>query len=656
MTTVSDTNRYNLPVMEFISTLLQEEFPELNLAEGSVLHYTLIRPAALMLQPFRDFQRLLARNTALKNFQVMDEAELDAVASNFLITRRDGVRARGTQRVFFQTLQPVSIGPDARFSDDAGRVFLPVASVAMTTSQLEAQVLASTGEYYVDVPVVARIAGEDGMVSAGTVRNFQGIIGATRTTNAQSFTAGKNRDSNTELYNRILGSVTNRDLVKSTAISQALLNEFESIRQVEVVGFGDQDMTRDTARVVLAVQSLFPRSFCTKVNVPLDSDGNIKFVEDDGVTVITTPIGGYVGGIVDNMDLDFRELVITLDGVVFETIAVQPGFRVRLYGADANDPDVGEYVVTRIVDGPIAPNGQNERVLLLDRPLDRESLDEDDLDTYPYTIVGAVSSNLFHVGGKVDVYVDSTGSVEKEVIITTVVTDDAGRAEIPLASVASLPSGASLFEDSIGFESPVLAISKIEELDPTSNEIVIRTLIADTHYVVVRAESRGRFTYAPEDVLIIRGRDETVDPPVPLFEGSRLKVTYVTNPDFAAIQDYVDDSANRDVTKDIMVKAPQIVLVDVDFEYRGTVSQEDVQAIVTEFISEKSFEPELTVNEIVTVLSFFGVRDISMPVTLTSSYDKGDGNVEVDSSSDRLSAGRVQVFRAVPGLSIRKIG
>ena len=252
-----------------------------------------------------------------------------------------------------------------------------------------------------------------------------------------------------------------------------------------------------------------------------------------------------------------------------------------------------------------------------------------------------------------DVYVDSVSTFEREVIITTVLTDDAGVAEIPVAAAASQPNGTSLFENSVGFEDPVLSIAAIEELDPITDGLVLRTLVPDTHFVLVRAEKRGRFTQVDEDVLIIRGRDDTG---APLFNGSRLRIRYLTNPDFATIQSFVSDTTQRDVTKDILIKTPEIVFLDVDFAYRGVITLDDVKSIVTEFIAEKSFRPTITVNEIVTALAFFGVTDIEMPMTLTSRFDQGDGEVAVASSQDRISAGRVQIFRAVPDLSIRKLG
>lgn len=650
---VSDVNRFNIPVMEFLTAVVSEAIPDLNVSEGSVVHDVVIRPNSLMMQPLRDYTRLIMRNATVRNFQVMDEDELDGLAANFTITRRDGVKARGVQRVFFRNPQAVQIPADARFYDDSGRSFAPISAISVTQSQLEAQVLTSTGEYYVDVPAVAIVEGEESMVGAGTIRRVQGIVGATRTTNPASFTSGRNRESNTELYRRILGSVTNQDLVKRSAIERAILETFESVRQVEVVGFGDKDMTRDTVSVVLALQELFQRSFCQKINIPLDSNGNIKFVEDDGVTVIQTPVGGFVGGIVDNLGLDFLAMSVTLDGLAFETVAVQPGFKIRLFGSDSADPDVGDYTVTRVVDGPIAPGGQDYRIVLLDRPFGSTTQPGDADDHFPYTILGAVSSSLFHIGGKVDVYIDSVATEEREVIISTAIADSAGVIEIPLTAAALLPNGNSLFENNEGFESPVLSVAKVEEIDAVAADVVLRTLTPDTHYVTVRAEKRGRYTQAEEDVLIIRGRD---DNDVPLFDGSRLKVTYLTNADFATIQTYLNDPANRDATKDIRAKEPEIVYLDVDLDYRGTASLDEVRDIITEFIAEKSFRPTVSVNEIVSTLAFFGVTDIVMPITITSRLDQGNGDVTVTSSQDRLSAGRVQIFRAVPDLSIRKLG
>lgn len=643
-TTLPDKTRFNIPVSQFLIDLLSESYPDLSVGEGSVVHDLLIRPAALMLQPHRDYIRLMSRNMKLRNYQVMDSAELDAVASNFLVTRRAGERARGTQRVYFREPQAVQVPLSARFVDTANRLFAPISAQSFTSSQLLANVYAPTAEYYIDVGVVAVDVGEESMAAAGTVTQVQGINGATRTTNEREFTAGKNEDSNTELYLRILNSVTNRDLVKKTGIKSVIMDEFDSVRNVEVVGYGDPEMRRDTIEASVDMKELFRTSYCQKVNVPLDSNGDIAFTDDNGDEVIT-PVGGRVGAIVDNLDLDYRALSVTLNGTSYQTLAVQPGFIVRLFTPDG-DADLGDFTVTRVLTGPIELNGPDKTMILVDRPFATISDDEDDIDRFRYTVVGVVTTNVLHIGGKIDAYVDSAANVEKSVVIEPLLTDANGVAEISM----SAPSGD--FEGDVPFDPPIIAIVKVEQLDAGA-DVVVRTLVPDTHYVMVRKESRGQYTLAESDVLIIRGVDDNGDS---LFSGRRLRVTYVTNADYATIQNFVDSDGQRDVTKDIDILPPQIIQVDVDLDYRGTPSAANVAAIIREYVAEKSFGAEISVNEIVSLLSFFGVNDIRMPVSLTSSREIGNGELEVLTSQDRLQAGRVQVFRAVSDLSVSKIG
>lgn len=653
MANVTDRDRYNIPVLEFLIETLQEEFPELNVNEGSAIYDTIVRPAALMMQPHRDYIRVLARNIKLRNHSVMDPLELASLAANFLVSPREGTRARGLQRVFFAAPQAVNVSNTSRFFDDAGLVFLPINTFSATQSQVESQVVASTGEFFVDVPVVAEAAGEEYSVGADTVRNVQGIQGATRTTNPNIFTAGKNSDSNTELYARVVTSITNRDLVKKNAISTALFEAFDSIRNIEVVGFGDPDMTRDIVDAVVALERLFSRSFCTKTNVPLDGNGDIKWYEDDGITLVTAPLGGWVGSVVDNVSLDYLGLNVSLDGVTFRKVAVQPGNQVRLFGENTTDPDIKDYLVRAVVDGPTEPGGADTRMLILREPFANVSEGGDDIATFPYTLLGAADTDSFHVGGKVDVYVDSVSTAELSVTIASLVVDvNSGDAEIPILSDVADSAGNSIFENQVGFQTPVLSIAAVEELDPASG-VVLRTLVPDVNYVLVRQAQRGRFSVATSDILIIKGTDPTQSD---TFSGSRMQIRYLHNADYAAIQSYVDNPANRDITKDILVFPPQIVSLDVAFDYRGSATEASIVNVVSEFIAEKSFGATITVNEIVSLLNFYGVTDITMPMTLTSRFDRGDGVVEVSQSPDRVSSSRVQVYVAADSLSIRRIG
>jgi len=644
-------DRFNLPVAPFLERLLAERYPDLDVAPGSALHDLLITPAAFLLQPHRDYMRVAARNLKIRNYAAMNESELDALASNFLVARRDGTRARGTQRVYFSRPQAVMVAVAARFFDAAGRAFVPASAVGVSLSEMTANYDTASAQYFVDVPITASVDGTEYAVGAGSITVVQGVPGAVRTSNLKALTPARDRDSNTELYRRVLGSVVNRDLVKSASIQATIQDNFATVRAVRVAGFGDAAMTRDVVRASLAAQPLFRFSHCLKYNLPLDATGAVNHYEADGISVVQTPVGGRVGAIVDALDIDFFSIPVSLDGVETIRTPLQPGFRIRLFGADADDPDIGDYVVTQVTDAPAEPGGIDVRIALLDRPLDLESDPGDAVDKFRYTIVGSVASERFHVGGKVDVYVDSTADVEKEVIVSSLVTDDNGVAEVPLTASATLPSGAPMFENAVGFENPVVVVARIEEMSFTA-DVVLSTLTPGVNYVVVRQANRSRYTLADNDVLIIRG---TRSDGTARYAGSRLRVTYLTNSDYAAIQTYLDDDMRRDVARDILVKPPQTLLLDLDFAYRGPLEQADVAAYVQEYVAGKGFMAEVTVNEILTLLAGLGVTDVALPMTLTSYYDLGTGETTVTTSQDRIVCSSAQVFRVLSTPSIRRL-
>jgi hypothetical protein len=292
-------------------------------------------------------------------------------------------------------------------------------------------------------------------------------------------------------------------------------------------------------------------------------------------------------------------------------------------------------------------------LLLTDRPFNTTSLSDDQDNRFKYTIVGPTAASNFHIGGKIDVYVDSSADIEKTVVVSKVVTDNAGVAEIPIQTSPLNEAGATIFEDGTGFELPVLVISKIEQLEIDTGE-VIRELTPNRHYALVRASSRAAFaTSSTKDVIVIRDPDTTEGL---AFAGARLRISYLTNADYNTIDTFLKLDENRDVTKDIKVVRPLITLVNLDMSYTGPALVTDIEQIFRDLVTSKGFDSEITVSEIISLLHLFGVTDIKMPVTILTNTDKGDGTVESTSSQDRVSVSGNQVFRPAATLSIRKLG
>lgn len=656
---MADPDRFSIPVIEFITKLMREQFPDLNVSRGSAFHKTFIRPAAALVQPFRDRSNTFKRNQNLDNYQVMSEEEMDRRAASFVVDRSSGKRAFGTQRVFFDTIQPVYIDRYAVFFDDNDRRWHPMDGTVLTEIEMASNYIPQTGEYYADVVVISEAEGEDYVAEAGQVNQFSNIAGATRTINPNPYSGGLNRETNTDLYVKIRQAITNRDLVKKDAIATAIKDAFDSVRAVQVIGLGDPRMTRDVVEAVVSIDDVLRFSYCRKVNLPLDENGEVNWFDKNGNPVIS-PLGGYVGAIADLTGIDFHKVPMSSDRETTSFVSVQPGYRARVYPGYDQDPDPGDYTVTRVESVPVVINGENVKILRLDRPFGDSQISSwdpvADFDKYSYSILGAVQTKSFHVGGKIDAYVDSTADVQDNVIVSILPEVSPGVSEIEVTDTNPVNplTGLPIFENAKPFRFPVLSILKIEQVDYEDDSVVERELIPEVNWVYVSAESRGRFTRADTDILIIKGFEE--DGVTPAFTNKRIKIHYVTNPDIPLIQDWVNDRSRYDVSKDILIRPKNIAVLDVEGEFEGSLDLDVAQQVVQQYILSLGFAGTASSDDITTLLKLYGATKVYQPIQLRLRRDLGNGLSESDVSEDSLTANDTEVFYPASPLSISKVG
>ena len=662
LTLLRSPDRFALPVAEFLRQLMREGFPAYPVGQGSAFGDIFILPAAFMTQRYRDELNVMKRNASAINYQTMLEEEMDRLAANFLAVRREGVRSFGTVRVFFAQLQPVSISTDSVFFDDQNHRWTPITSVLRTIDEMAQNMVQDTGEYYTDVAVVAEATGPEYRAAENQVNGFSGINGASRVDNPLPFSDAKADDTNTDVMITIKNSVTNNDLVKSRAIQKDLRDNFPSIRSMQIVGYGHAAMSRDVVNAVVSIQEMLPFSYAEKYNLPLNSSGEVSFFDESG-NVVVAPVGGIVAAVSDLTGIDYNSMDVTLDGESSQIVSVQPGFRVRMFQADGvpNDPDEGDYFVTRVESVPTEPLGTPIKILRLDRPFKDPDLSTFDpvvdAQKYKYTILGPVQVSQFHVGGKIDVYVDSSADSEEVVVVTalTEVVPGSGIGEVPIVTevptdiITNLPT----FENDTGFLLPFLGVVKIEQIAADNELAVERTLVAGAHYVYISQESRSKFTTASSSVLRIMGDDEDGEP---LFIGKRLKITYLTNKDIPLMQSYVDDPLERTESTDIEIISTEKVLTDISLRYRGDIELDTVKLVLEKLILSKATGGTLTASEIEVTLGLIGVEYVEHPMRLTVSYQTGTGQVQITSSEDSVSIEDTQSFYPASDLSVEKIG
>jgi hypothetical protein len=657
-----DPDRFALPVAPFLRQLLKERYPQFPTGQGSAFGDVLVLPASFILQQFRDELNVLKRNMSVLNYQTMLEEEFDRLAANYFVERRAGDRAFGTVRVFFEDVQPITIDQNAVFFDDSNHRWNPISSVTLTAEELQLNEIPDTGEYYVDVPVIAQDVGDQYSADVEQVNQFAGILGAVRCLNLLAFSTANAADTNTDLLIAIQDSITNNDLVKDRAIRKLLRENFTSTRSIQVVGAGDAAMARDVIDAVVSIQEMIPFSYSQKYNLPLDGNGDVNWFDEFG-NVVVSPVGGTVAAIRDLTGIDYNAMDVTLDGQVDMIVSVQPNWRVRMFQAEGvpNDPDEGDYFVTRVEEVPVEPNGVPVKVIRLDQPFRDPNLGSfdpvADAEKYSYTILGPVSTNRFHVGGKIDVYVDSSANVEESVIVSALseTSPGSGIAEVPIVEEvpADPVSGLPLFEDNKAFFFPFMGVLKIEQIAGDNAVAVERTLVAGAQYVVISAEFRRQFTTQDNDVIRIFGDDENGNP---LFIGKRMRITYLSSLDLPLMQEFVDGSEIETKNADISILPPEQILLDISLKYRGDLEEDVVKDVLERFIQSKSVGGSMSVQEISVVLGVVGITDIEHPVRLTSTRDTGTGQLDTTTSEDRIELETYQAFFPVDDLSVEKIG
>lgn len=230
-------------IEDYLMQVLRTEYPSLEVQEGDVLVDLLVRPLQILLEPLKREIALMKKRQSVAYADEMTLADAEDLAANFFIERKDGEFARGTVRVFMSNPTFVNLSEQVRFSTAEGLNYFPVTQQYIGIETVSSQRIGSL--YYFDVSVIAENAGEEYNVPAGTIIISEGIPSATSVTNPFTIVAGKQTESKADLIERVKGSLTERSLTTKKGILARLYEDFDEIKSLEVVGFGDPEMERD---------------------------------------------------------------------------------------------------------------------------------------------------------------------------------------------------------------------------------------------------------------------------------------------------------------------------------------------------------------------------------------------------------------------------
>lgn len=240
-----------LPVTDFIVQRLLEFDATFDVGSGVATTGLMIEPLSVVLQPIVDELTVVQATQSV--LTILDAADpdsfpediVDAIASNVFVERDDGNAGSTVQRLRY--FEPTALSAPKGtlvWLGPSGQRF--VNSAAVSISKAEMAINQDGTLYYVDIPIGALEEGSAFNVDAGTIIDMEARpIGMASTANLTKVADGRDRETNTQLINRIKIAVTVRALVTGRGIIVTLTENFTTIVEIVPVGFGEPEMMRD---------------------------------------------------------------------------------------------------------------------------------------------------------------------------------------------------------------------------------------------------------------------------------------------------------------------------------------------------------------------------------------------------------------------------
>jgi len=239
----------------FLTAYLSEKIPDADFSEGGVIRDFVITALAHIFafleqerKTTRSQQSLLELSTQTDDESVKDA--VNALLSNWFITRKAGRTARLTATLHFSQAADIPLSTTTRFFRTADLVFVPDITTAyvIPASKLTPTYNASNvvTEYTATVNLVAQDVGTDYNVPKGRfLQADQFSPFFTYAENQSPIGGGLSVESTTDLLARAPTAISVRNLVNARSIDTVLRETFSGISRVLSIGFGDPEMLRD---------------------------------------------------------------------------------------------------------------------------------------------------------------------------------------------------------------------------------------------------------------------------------------------------------------------------------------------------------------------------------------------------------------------------
>lgn len=233
-------------IIAYIKQKIKEYDPTFNTDNSGALVDLLINPLSTILEPYDRQHTKLLSQLSLQTPSALTEAEMDAIVFNFLVSRVVGSKSQGFVRFYFTSPQTFNLPAGTEIRSSSGLKYFTVSQYTIGSNEManntQRYPLYSTG----DILIQAEKEGTQYDLEPGQITEATNVNATyAYVTNLVSLTGGGDKETNSELYTKLVDSVTNETIASPDGISKLLKRNFSSINSVLVKGMTDEEMIRD---------------------------------------------------------------------------------------------------------------------------------------------------------------------------------------------------------------------------------------------------------------------------------------------------------------------------------------------------------------------------------------------------------------------------
>ena len=266
-----------------------EQYKNLDLNPGTVLHDLLLRPSAeILAMAIKQLQRLESTKSLqamLASGATISADSVNDVLSNFGVTLYGGSKASGRIMIKVNKDKEYAISTNAEFTDSSGRRFLATGVVIANRNPGPDEVMLYPmidGNFYFLVPVIAASFGTDYLLTQGTRVNMTAPMYNYISSEAyDNFTGADPAATVQDAINKLPYAISTRTLDSAASI-QAILTDpnfgnFTTIQDMSTIGAGDPGQLRDKHNAfgvsLFGRVDIYPRTFITPQIAVLNKTG-----------------------------------------------------------------------------------------------------------------------------------------------------------------------------------------------------------------------------------------------------------------------------------------------------------------------------------------------------------------------------------------------